>query len=270
MYEKNNLYEAYIQRANDNEFSPKLPDVTKQTTLDGINHGINLCIRWNSALDVGCGNGHYLSALSAKFKKNTGIEIDKYPEQKELEEKYKNIYFFNDKVENYPESEKFDFILLMDLFEHIPDISSFLAKISRLQENGGITYITTPNSIYCSPAEESGISAKNSGYHGHIKHYTKSEIIALMHTVGYRPEFHFYEETEIRETLRRIVKGISRRDNRWSAGFVYRVIRPLVHLGLLPVFYIIQKINYVSERANRNNPFDTRSIAIAFKKNQNI
>lgn len=266
MYEPNNLYDAYIKRSIDTEFSPDLPDVTKKTTLDGINRAINLCQRWDRAMDIGCGNGHYLSALSAKFRKNVGVELDTYPEQAQLAKNFPHISFFNDLVEKYPEEEKFDFLLLMDIFEHIPDLPPFLAKLARLQDSGGIIYITTPNPIFCSPAEESEISAKRTGYHGHIKHYTKKEIESLMKDAGYEPEFHFYEETIIREYLRRIAKGISRRDLNWSKHFAYRIVRPLALLVLKPIFWVIKMINEFTEHESRHDMFDTRSFAIAFKK----
>lgn len=266
MYTPNNLYKEYLNRATHSEYSPELPDVTKKTTLDGINHAINLCTDWNSTIDVGCGNGHYLAGLSAKFKKAVGIELDTYPEHNLLKNTYSNIDFFTDTLENYNDTQHVDFVLLMDIFEHIPDLSVFLKKIASLQTVGGIVYITTPNPIFCSPANESAISARKIGYHGHIKHYTKTEIEQYMHAAGYQPEFHFYEETELRETLRRIVKGISRRHCAWSKHNMYRPFKPLVRILCKPLFGIISSINTYTERNNRSNMFDTRSIAIAFKK----
>ena len=49
----------------------------------------------------------------------------------------------------------FDFVLLMDVFEHISNIESFVGKLATIQKNGGVLYIITPNPIFCGPAEKS-------------------------------------------------------------------------------------------------------------------
>lgn len=266
MFTENNLYHHYKQRHLDFQFTKTIPDITKRTTLDNLNYAINTCKHWDSALDIGCGNGHYLAALTSKFRKCLGIEIDSYPEHDELTKKYSNISFFHDSVENFPKRDHFDFILLMDIFEHIPDINSFAQKIASLQKKDGIIYIITPNPIYCGPSEESLISATRVGYHGHIKHYSKKEIVTIMETVGYVAEFYIYEEMPSREFVRRIARGLSRRDKKFSNIMIYHLFSPIIHLILSPFLWILEKWSSWQERKNRFNKFDTRSLGIVFKK----
>jgi SAM-dependent methyltransferase len=267
MYQENDLYKHYKERLLDGEFSSFLPDVTTKITLNHMNSAINLCKRWNSSLDIGSGNGHYLAGLSSKFKKNIGVEIDKLPNQKILEEKYKNINFLNIPIENYSGKEKFDFIILMDLFEHIHDIKVFMAHISKLQDKDGILYIVTPNPLFCGPAEESAIYYKKGDYHGHVDHYTKDEIIAICEHAGYKVEFYVYEETKLRDTLRRYVKGISRRDQKWSKLVSYQLIRPFALFIINNLlFSLIEKICFLKEKNSEKDIFNTRSFVITLKK----
>ena len=266
MYQLNNLYQKYKDCVLDNEFSSVVPDVTKKATLDHINFAINLCERWDTVLDVGCGSGHYLAALATKFRRAVGVEIDPHPSQKILGEKHKNITFFNGSIENYSKTKKFNFVLLMDIFEHISDIHAFMRQIASLQEKGGVMYIVTPNPIFCGPAEESEIYYKKSDYHGHIRHYTKDEVVEICQSAGYDTEFSIYEETELRGKCFLFVKGISRRDRSFSAHWPYRLIRPLV-LPILNVLFVpIEKICYRKEKMYGNDPFKTWSLVIAFKK----
>jgi SAM-dependent methyltransferase len=266
MYQLNNLYEKYKERILSTEFSSDLPDVTSKITLNHINHAINLCKKWDSALDIGCGNGHYLAALSSKFRKNIGIEIDTYKEHETLTGYYENIKFFKGKLEEYSENEKIDFILLMDIFEHIPDISSFMQKIKDLQDKNGIVYLTTPNPHFCGPAQECDIYYKKSGYHGHIDHYTKKEIIDIFSDFGYEMEFCIFEETKARGFLKILAKGFSRRDRRFSKKFFYKLSRPIFIVILKLLFKIIEIVSYKIEKKYQNDIFNTQSFGIVFKK----
>jgi len=266
MYQPNNLYQKYKERVLDNEFSAALPDVTKKATLDHINFAINLCERWDTVLDVGCSNGHYIAALAAKFRQAVGVDIDLHPGQTILQRKYDNITFFNGPIESYPKTKKFNFVLLMDIFEHIPDIRVFMRQIAGLQEKGDVVYIVTPNPVFCGPAEESEIYHKKSGYHGHIRHYTKGEVVEICQSVGYNVEFSIYEETESRAKFFLFGRAVSRRDRAFSKHWPYRLIRPLIIPVLSMIFIPLEKMCYKKEKISENDMFATRSLVIALKK----
>ena len=266
MYQSNDLYKKYQERILDDEFSSKVPDVTKKATLNHINYAINLCDNWDAAMDVGSGNGHYLAALASKFRHAVGVEVDVHAGQKELSAKYPNIEFFNGYIEKYSTKHKFCFVLLMDIFEHIPDIDPFMQQIAKMQDIGGIVYIVTPNPVFCGPAKESDMYYKKSDYHGHIKHYTPNEVIDICKRVGYEPEFHVYEETEARARWYIFGRGISRRDQRFSKLAIYRVVRPIVLVITRWTFAVIERLCFSVEKKAENDIFSTRSSAIAFKK----
>ena len=263
MYPGLNLYENYIKYSCSGE---QLPDVTMKTTIGMINRAINLCDSWNNFMDIGGGTGKNAVALSKVFKHGTLVEIFKHEEHLDIKRKFANIEIVNDLIENYKITNKrFDFVLLADLFEHIPDIDNFIKKISELQTPTGVVYMMTPNPFQCGPATESQIYHTKKEY-GHIKHYTSQEIIQLMEKVGYRLIFKYHEESNLRRRLKNYIKSIARKDLKWKKCGVYKIIRPITILFSKLLFRIIERIVYNNELKNMNNPFSTITQDLAFKK----
>ncbi len=261
MYPSLDLYKYYLKHSCANY---PLPDVTCKITLSRINIATNLCDIRGNFMDIGAGNGYNAIALSQIFEKGTIVEIDDAHEK--IPPVYKKITVFNDFIENYTaKEEKFDFILLADIFEHIRDIENFVKKVSALQTETGVVYMMTPNPIFCGPATESELYFTKKTY-GHIKHYTSQEIVSLMKKNGYELIFHFYEESHLRRELKNVVKGIARRDKRWSKNIIYKIIRPVVILFAKLLFKFIEYIVHRNEVKNSRNPFSTITQDLAFKK----
>lgn len=268
MYPIHDLYYIYLDRLVLTKFSKTLPDVTKRITLENMNFAINICDKWERCMDIGGGTGHYLTALAGKFEQAILIEPEKHPEHAELI-KYNNISIFHEYIEKYNSKEKVDFILLADLYEHIPDIKLFIKQLATLQNENGVVYIMTPNPIVCGPATESGL------YHtrhtnGHIKQYTKNEIVAIMNTGGYELELELFEEAPLRQKLKKILFALSWRDKKWSQYKIYRVIRPLYIIISHFIFAIIGLFTYGSEKKNRHNCLNTLTQDLVFKKKHSI
>lgn len=259
------LFTKYMASQKAAPFNQKIPDICKKYPLELMNHAINLCEQWEHAMDIGGGNGHYLAGLAKKFKKATLVEVSSFPEHKTLEKEIPNITIFQSFIEKYSSTTKADFILLADIFEHIPDIKAFTLQLAALQEQGGVVYIMTPNAIYCGPAPESGTYHTRHLY-GHIKHYTTKEICLLMNAAGYRHEALWFEEAPFRQKARWFLSGLTRRDDAWQRFFIYRIIRPLVLIPLLSLRSILGEITYRSERKHRDNQLVTRTQNLVFKK----
>lgn len=265
MYPGFDLYKKYKEVLIDNDFSTLLPDVTKKNTLQNINYAINVADKWDTCMDIGGGNGYYLAALATKFKKAILVEAQVLPAQKAYAEKLSNFEVVNSYIEKYNTPTKVDFILLADLYEHIPNIENFVTQISKLQEVGGVTYIMTPNPIYCGPAPESGI------YHtrhkdGHIKQYTSEEIINTMRKNGYTLILKFYEEAPFRQKAKRLIFALSRRDKKWQKKFIYVIFRPIYLILALIISKILETITFTSEVRNRHNETNTMTQNLVFKK----
>ena len=267
MYPAHNLYQLYRTAMGQAPFSIGVFDQTKRFTLERLNFAINVCERWEHAMDIGGGNGHYLAALAKKFARTTLVEVSHFPEHDTFSSTYPKTTIVRSLIEDYRGDGSADFILLADLFEHIPNIASFVNRLNTLQPVGGVVYIMTPNPLYCGPAPESGIYHTHHPY-GHQKHYTQREIITLMAQAGYELETFWYEETPTRQRGKRIISGLTRRDQSWRTRLWYKPVRPLLVALSAIVSNLLGRLAYRSEQANQQNPFVTLTQDLVFKKRQ--
>lgn len=263
MYPSLELYKHYLKHSCAGK---SLPDLTHKLTMNRINQATNLCDIRNNFIDIGAGNGYNAIALSHIFNKGTIVEVEMEAQNKERASKFNNVTIFGDLIEKYDSGEeKFDFVLLADIFEHIPDINSFIDKIAKIQTENGVVYMMTPNPIFCGPAPESNLSVIYK-HQGHIKHYTSQEIINIMKKRGYELIFHFYEESHLRREMKNVLKGIERRDNRWRTRPLYKIFRPILMPFILLFFKTVEYFVHKNEIKNSRNPFSTITQDLAFKK----
>lgn len=102
-------------------------------------------------LDVGCGGGVLTIPLARLGANVTGLdpatESIEIATLKAKEEGLK-INFVNSTIEEF-KGNKFDLILLMEIVEHVPNLSEFLKCVSRKVKKGGLLIISTiNNTIY--------------------------------------------------------------------------------------------------------------------------
>jgi predicted TPR repeat methyltransferase len=265
MYPELNLYEHYKERSFDVLFSKDLPDVTKRITLEHMNFAVNFCEAWDSFLDIGGGSGHYSTALSAIFKKGAVVDISHFKEHEDLVKRYPNIEVVHKPVEEFTKTERVDFILLADLFEHIEKIEPFVKKLAGFQDKGGVIYIMTPNPAKCGPAPESGIYHTRHTF-GHQKHYAKQEIEKIMAKEGYSLVGMFYEEGGVRQFAKRIVKGLSRRDKNWGNHILYKILRPLILPVMKLASFVLGIASYYGERNISRPELNAPTQDLVFKK----
>jgi 2-polyprenyl-3-methyl-5-hydroxy-6-metoxy-1,4-benzoquinol methylase len=96
----------------------------------------------SSLLDVGAGNGYFVSLAAKEFGlKATGLEIST-----------EEIRFANDVVgvqlirEDIAEHEaSYDVVTCFNVLEHVPDPQGFLSAVIRRMKPGGLLVLTTPN-----------------------------------------------------------------------------------------------------------------------------
>ncbi len=265
MYPDVNLYQSYRERLVLRDFSQDLPNVTLRTTLRYMNAAINLCEQWDFCVDIGGGSGHYAVAMASRFKEVLLLEPEEWPEQKIFLARYDNLSVENSYIETFRQDKKADFILLADVYEHIPDIKAFVDKIGRMQTVGGVVYVLTPNPLRCGPAPESALWHERKK-DGHIKHYTHREITTQMALTGYSLEAIFYEEGPWRQIAKRFIFAISRRDKSWSKKTPYKIVRPVVLFFAKALFFFFDKTVFWSEKRQRANSLTTISQGLVFKK----
>lgn len=95
-----------------------------------------------SILDLGCGDGTFLSKLSDKFNK-FGIELSSEGYAITKKKGIKVIYadFFDHKFK----SQKFDIITMWHVFEHINNPQKLVKKVNSILNKNGLFIIAVPN-----------------------------------------------------------------------------------------------------------------------------
>ena len=96
------------------------------------------------ALDIGCGNGIYLSQLKAIGWDVSGIEISQKAAMV-AKQQYGIDVFCGDPTAAPFENESFDHIHINHALEHFPDPFSVLTKVKELLKPNGTVYIEVPN-----------------------------------------------------------------------------------------------------------------------------
>jgi len=90
----------------------------------------------NTILDVGFGNGFLSYDVSKKAKKVVGIELVKSNYTKAINRyKNNNLSFILGDATKYKFNDKFDYIILSNVLEHIDDRIIFLKKLSKIAPN---------------------------------------------------------------------------------------------------------------------------------------
>ena len=269
MYPKNDLYKVYLTTSQNGRASSRLPDSTSRSTIKMMGVATNCCEKWDSFLDVGAGAGHYSVPLLTRFKKGTAVEATPFPELRELA-KNPRFKLFTGLFNNITLNEQFDFILLSDVFEHIPvdQTATFVSNLAERQASGGIIYLLTPNPLFCGPAPASEIyfSKTGLGHHGHYKHYLPSEIGRIFTAKGYETIWCGYEEGRLRELVRRILYAFSSRDRRFISSRLYRFLSA-PFIALLRIFFSVAgRLVEIDEIRIRQNKLATRTLAMILKK----
>jgi len=107
-----------------------------------------------SLLDVGCGSGDFVIAMAAREIKNV-IGIDFAPKAIEEANSKLNVHKFNNcefackDVSDFNSEEKFNYVTLNDVTEHLSDseLKILFNKIHKVLVEGGELLIHTPNGI---------------------------------------------------------------------------------------------------------------------------
>lgn len=103
---------------------------------------VNCGNEFNNILDVGCGNGKFLSLFSSQ--KKTGFDIDKNIIEQN-KKNYKDITFIYN-LDKINKEEKFDLIIFRGTFQYMRDIDFIKTFIdSKLKNNGYLVILSLPN-----------------------------------------------------------------------------------------------------------------------------
>lgn len=102
------------------------------------------CYRENNALlDIGCGQGQFLSVAKSMHWQIEGIEIAPYAV--EICNKFKLNAICGDFLELDLKNNYYDIITMSEVLEHITQPKKYLLKINHVLRRGGVFFFTTPN-----------------------------------------------------------------------------------------------------------------------------
>lgn len=176
-----------------------------------------------SLLDVGCGDGKFLSLLPKEFKK---YGIDFNHESVKLASAYGSI--FQGKLENMPAAMKFDNVVAFHVLEHVEDPLGFINECFDKVKPGGKLILSTPNSpMYF---EKYGIDIKNLPPH-HLTRWTKGAYLDVASILGasveiyYSPATKFLKRVSLSVRLSLGITGVSYQKSLISNRFIKVLIK---------------------------------------------
>lgn len=106
-------------------------------------------------LEVGCGYGYTVYAVSKLGHNVQGIDISKSAVDFATKE-FGHLYKALD-VKDLPDTQKYDLIYANEVIEHLSDTQGFMKSLKRLLKPGGVIHLTTPNKDYATKVNPKAI-----------------------------------------------------------------------------------------------------------------
>ncbi|MEO6540723.1 MAG: class I SAM-dependent methyltransferase, partial [Ferruginibacter sp.] len=147
-----------------------------------------------SILDVGPGHGFFSFLVKKEFPDYKKIDIVDISEtsllmtERIIGHDGNKISYYKKDIFDYDDTVKYDFIVLGEVIEHLDDPKGILIKLSKLLNEGGLLWVTTPTN---SPALD----------HVYLFH-TKADVIRLLEDSGLKiaDVYHCFAEDMDEET----------------------------------------------------------------------
>ncbi|MFC1991155.1 class I SAM-dependent methyltransferase [Chloroflexota bacterium] len=158
-------------------------------------------------LDYGCGQGRYTGVLERVFPdaEIDGCDISKIAVEKARNRFPKHQFLQFGEITPYGDNT-FDFILSIEVFEHVEDIYKTIKDISRILKIGGYLLFSTPcgnpfsfeylKSVF----KKDGIRSSEDGFRsfyfedvGHLRRLKSGEISAILKNDGMEEVYIFFD-----------------------------------------------------------------------------
>ncbi len=154
-------------------------------------------LKFNNVSEVGCGAGEILSQLSNGINdsaiKYTGYDIS--PQAIELAKRNENeqVKYIGQDILNDQNNEIYDLLLMLDVFEHVPDYMGFLNSC-RHKAKYKIFHI--PLDLHVSSVLRN-VFIKGRYTIGHLHYFTAESALATLEDTGYEIKDYFYTNAAI-------------------------------------------------------------------------
>jgi trans-aconitate methyltransferase len=136
------------------------------------------CPKMKSFLEIGCGTGFVISAISTNFP-NTRIEGSEYLEEGLVyaRQRLPSAKFTQMDARNIPYNSNIDVIGAFDVLEHIEEDNVVLQQIYKALVPGGIVFITVPQHHWLWSAVDV--------YACHVRRYSSNELHQKVFSAGF-------------------------------------------------------------------------------------
>lgn len=161
------------------------------------NHILNLLNRnsvsFNTVTEVGCGAGRILQLLNKAMPEKSFTGFDISPQAADLWPRESsssgNLRY---RLEDFLNVEDcFDLLLLIDVFEHIPDYMGFLQQLSNRAQQFVFHIPLDMNSLMTVKGEHLQLRERI----GHIHYFSKATALATLQDCGYKIVDWFYTKS---------------------------------------------------------------------------
>ena len=99
----------------------------------------------SEVLELGCGTGTLLASVTPSL----GVGMDYSLEMVKIaQDKFPQYLFFRGDAQNIALKRKFPYIIMVDIIDHIPDVSLMLSRIPNLLQVNGRCVITSINPLW--------------------------------------------------------------------------------------------------------------------------
>lgn len=135
------------------------------------------------SLDIGCGNGIFVSAMLEGGFDAWGVEPNSEAERF-VDKHIKGRILFKDLKDCAFEGERFDVITCFQALEHISDLGAVLKEMARILKDDGFLYISVPNADFFE-FKLFGAYAYNLEVPRHLYFFKRPAIIKLLNSNGF-------------------------------------------------------------------------------------
>lgn len=149
-------------------------------------------------VDLGCGGGEALDALSGSYSRAIGIDLSTTRLEKRGEQPIGWEFVRGDLNATLPlPSDYATAVLANQVIEHVLDPLHFLSEAHRILSPNGVIVLTTPNARYLrqlvrllvtglGPRTGNGETTDGAWDNGHIHYFTHADVVDLLARCGFR------------------------------------------------------------------------------------
>ena len=206
---------------------------------------------FHTILDIGCGLGYSLDSAVEQGYEITGVEFNEVIAN-EIRQRHEKIYTDLDEI--LAKNQKYDVITLMEVLEHLPDLSKLFTELHRLMSENSLVMLTTID------ADSGRAKFLRDGWyhihHDHLWYFTPRICTELFERNGFqvvciKPADKFF-------TIRYIAGIISEKTGNKPIKFIFNLVlntfpKLLLDFNLPPqkegLFLIARKMN---KKCNKN------------------